>query len=177
MSLIAYAVVHAPLPAMTFDKNLMSLSKISMILWAITLCIIVAVQSPRLLSDPTPYPPETIENFTRVLPQIPPAIELAREIASHHLFGNASAKVSVFKAEPPEVPVPKTQLGLQLTGVFASEPTEHSAAVITAGGREQKTYRVGEPIDQQTTLEAVFPDHVLLRNRGALEKLELPGIR
>ncbi|MFK7893271.1 MAG: type II secretion system protein N [Granulosicoccus sp.] len=108
---------------------------------------------------------------------MPSATELAREIASRHLFGNANAPVSVLKVKPVKVPLQSTRLNLQLTGVFASNPPEHAAAVITVSGKDQTTYRVGETIDQQTILEAVFPDHVVLRNRGALEKLELAGMQ
>lgn len=108
---------------------------------------------------------------------MPSAIELARGIASRHLFGNANAQVSVIKAKPLKAPLQKTRLNLQLTGVFASDPPEHAAAVIRVGGKEQAAYRIGETVDQQTILEAVFSDHVLLRNRGALEKLELADVQ
>ena len=57
---------------------------------------------------------------------------------------------------------------------FAFDPAENAIAIISAGSAEQNAYGVGDKISGETSLEAVYPDHVILRNRGKLEKLSLP---
>lgn len=100
---------------------------------------------------------------------------LARTIAATHLFGDASQKPAVVEqeAEPVEV-IEDTRLNLQLAGVFAFEPAENAIAIISSGSAEQNAYGVGDKIDSNTSLEEVHSDHVILRNRGKLEKLGLP---
>lgn len=104
----------------------------------------------------------------------PGPLQLAQIIASKHLFGDAS-KIPV-KIEPikTEAPIQKTSLNLQLAGVFAFEPQEKAFAIISSGTAEQNAYGIGDKISGETTLEAVYADHVVLKNRGKLEKLLLP---
>jgi len=104
----------------------------------------------------------------------PGPTQLAQVIVSKHLFGDASKK-PVKTAEPTrQEPLRKTSLNLQLHGVFAFEPAEQAFAIIGSGTAEQNAYGVGDKISGETTLEAVYTDHVVLRNRGKLEKLQLP---
>ena len=104
----------------------------------------------------------------------PTATELARIIASIHLFGDASNK-PIVQAEPePVEKIEDTRLNLQLAGVFAFQPAEYAIAIISTGSGDQNAYGVGDKINGDTSLEAVYPDHVILRNRGKLEKLALP---
>jgi len=104
----------------------------------------------------------------------PAPTDLARIIATAHLFGDASDKpVSIEKPKPQE-PIKDTRLNLQLAGVFAFQPPETAIAIISSGSAEQNAYGIGDKINGDTSLEAVFPDHVILRNRGKLEKLALP---
>ncbi|MFT4726100.1 MAG: general secretion pathway protein C [Granulosicoccus sp.] len=104
----------------------------------------------------------------------PGPLQLAQIIASKHLFGDASKKPVEVVAAKPEAPIKKTSLNLQLTGVFAFEPQEQAFAIISSGTAEQNAYGIGDKISGETTLEAVYADHVVLRNRGKLEKLLLP---
>jgi general secretion pathway protein C len=104
----------------------------------------------------------------------PSPAELAGVIASLHLFGDASAKPAEIKKEKPREPIKETKLNLQLAGVFAFEPVENAIAIISSGSAEQNAYGVGDKINAETTLEEVHSDHVVLRNRGKLEKLALP---
>lgn len=101
--------------------------------------------------------------------------ELARVIASVHLFGDAANKPAPeAKAPDPVEPIEETRLNLQLAGVFAFTPAENAVAIISAGSAEQNAYGVGDKISGDISLEAVYPDHVILRNNGKLEKLALP---
>lgn len=104
----------------------------------------------------------------------PGPLDLARGIAAIHLFGDASKKPVQVVEAPKEEPITDTSLNLQLAGVFAFQPAENAIAIISAGSAEQNAYGVGDKISGETTLEAVYPDHVILRNRGKLEKLALP---
>jgi general secretion pathway protein C len=90
------------------------------------------------------------------------------------LFGDASDKPAVVKKEKPKEPITETKLNLQLAGVFAFEPAENAIAIISSGNAEQNAYGVGDKINSDTSLEEVHSDHVVLRNRGKLEKLALP---
>lgn len=107
--------------------------------------------------------------------QAPTPTELAKVIASIHLFGDASKKPIVKEKEPePVEDIEDTRLNLQLAGVFAFEPAENAIAIISSGSAEQNAYGIGDKINSDTSLEAVYSDHVILRNRGKLEKLSLP---
>ena len=105
----------------------------------------------------------------------PTATELARVIASIHLFGDASQQAKPVEKAPERVePIKDTSLNLQLAGVFASDPAESAIAIISEGSGEQSAYGIGDKINGNTSLEAVYADHVILRHRGNLEKLSLP---
>lgn len=114
-------------------------------------------------------------NSTANSAQAPSTTDLARVIASVHLFGDASKQPAPEQKEPdPVEPIKDTSLNLQLAGVFAFTPAENAIAIISAGSAEQNAYGIGDKISGDTSLEEVHPDHVILRNRGKLEKLSLP---
>lgn len=137
--------------------------------------IALAIFSLKLLPEPAPQPLGSITPAA-ANPQsnTPGPIELARTIASAHLFGDASKKPVKVEAPKPREPIKATSLNLQLAGVFAFEPAENAIAIISAGSAEQNAYGIGDKISGETTLEEVHNDHVVLRNRGKLEKLALP---
>ena len=117
---------------------------------------------------------EPTANVSGNTEKAPTATELARIISSIHLFGDASKK-AIVEAEPePVEEIEDTRLNLQLAGVFAFEPAEYAIAIISTGSGDQNAYGVGDKINGDTSLVAVYPDHVILRNRGKLEKLALP---
>ena len=117
---------------------------------------------------------EPTANVSGNTEKAPTATELARIISSIHLFGDASRK-PIVEAEPePVEEIEDTRLNLQLAGVFAFEPAEYAIAIISTGSGDQNAYGVGDKINGDTSLVAVYPDHVILRNRGKLEKLALP---
>ena len=72
--------------------------------------------------------------------------------------------------------VPETQLNLELSGVVATSEKEKSLAIIANQGK-QNTYGLGELIEgTRASLKAVYPDRVIIENRGRNETLMLEGI-
>ncbi|ASJ71279.1 type II secretion system protein GspC [Granulosicoccus antarcticus] len=136
--------------------------------------VALAVITLKLLpaSDPAPLLPVTAVNA--VSNNSPGPTELAGIISSLHLFGDASKKPVAVEKVKIEEPLKDTGLNLQLAGVFAYEPQDQAIAIISAGSAEQNAYGIGDKISGETSLEAVYTDHVVLRNRGKLEKLSLP---
>ena len=99
-------------------------------------------------------------------------MQLSKQIAAAHLFGNV---LEVPKEEPvKKQPIVKTKLNLKLTGVAAYDPQEKAIAIINTGGSDEAAFQVGDTIIGQTKLKAVYPDRVILDNRGREEVLALP---
>ena len=136
--------------------------------------IALALVSLKLIPESAPAPLADITPVSSNQAAAPGPAQLAQVIASTHLFGDASKKPVKVEAPKPTEPIKATSLNLQLAGVFAFEPQEQAIAIISAGSAEQNAYGIGDKISGETTLEAVYPDHVVLRNRGKLEKLALP---
>jgi len=87
------------------------------------------------------------------------------------LFGEAREEAAPVVAA---VDAPDTTLSLSLTGILAYGPK--GAAIISANRGQEKTYRVGDSVDNAdgATLHSVEPDRVLLNRKGQLETLRLP---
>ena len=101
-------------------------------------------------------------------------LERARATASLHVFGDA-AKAPVREVAPVvEAPKKETSLNLQLAGVYAAEPQSMAVAIISSGSAEQNAYGVGDRISSEVVLRAVYPDYVVIANRGTDEILKLP---
>lgn len=148
--------------------------------WINTLLVILigwalAVLTLKLLPQPAPQL-AAIAPISATAATSRPTLDktqLSRQIAAVHLFGNAAA-APVAKKEEKAQPIVKTKLNLKLQGVFAYEPQERAIAIINTGGSEEAAFKVGETIIGQTKLKAVYPDRVILDNRGREEVLELP---
>ncbi|MEM9602932.1 MAG: type II secretion system protein GspC [Pseudomonadota bacterium] len=97
----------------------------------------------------------------------------ADRAAAASLFGEAKAEPVIAKVEPArEAPV--TRLNLRLLGVLATDDTQPGYAVI-AGGAGEQVLGVGDAVDS-ATLREIHASHVIIENRGALERLELPKL-
>lgn len=96
-------------------------------------------------------------------------------IINQNLFGNANAKPVVSKVE--EVSdVPQTQLNLVLSGVVSSNDPNRGAAIIEYRNN-QNTYGVGDKIEgTNVTLDEIYVDRVIIKNRVTRETLMLDGI-
>jgi general secretion pathway protein C len=87
----------------------------------------------------------------------------AQALADAHVFGIAPAG-------PAREMV--SNLNIKLRGVFAGGPDAPSLAIVNTGARDE-TARVGGEIVPGVVLEAVHPQHVVVRRNGELERLNL----
>lgn len=67
---------------------------------------------------------------------------------------------------------PDTRLNLTLLGILAADEERGSRALISDGA-EEKPYSVGDKVPGGVTLQAIFPDRVILARNGQLETLRL----
>lgn len=96
----------------------------------------------------------------------PAASDSIDPILGARLFGGQGQDMAPGQA--PEA----TALNLKLRGVFAVGGPVGATAVINAGAKDD-AFRVGDAVLPGVVLDAVLPDHVLLRRQGALERLSL----
>jgi len=101
-------------------------------------------------------------------------IEYGKQIADLHLFGVADKKL-VAKQTTIKKIVPVTRLNLKLHGTIAYT-NQGGFAVISGAGKKQKTYEKGDKIagSNTITLQAIYPNYVMLDRGGKKERLELP---
>lgn len=68
---------------------------------------------------------------------------------------------------------PETPLNLTLLGLLADDREAYSRALIAVQNGEEKGYAVGDDVTRGVTLQAIFPDRVILSRGGRLETLRL----
>ncbi len=136
--------------------------------------IALAILTLKLIPTASTAPLGAITPVSSASANNPGPTQLAQLIVSKHLFGDASKKTVAKAPTKRQEPIRKTSLNLQLAGVFAFEPKERAFAIISTGSAEQNAYGIGDKISGETTLVEVYADHVVLSNRGKLEKLALP---
>lgn len=68
---------------------------------------------------------------------------------------------------------PDTNLNLTLLGILAGSTDLDSRALIGQQNGEEKPYSIGQDIVGGVSLQAIFPDRVILSRNGALETLRL----
>ncbi|HKY90327.1 MAG TPA: type II secretion system protein GspC [Nevskiaceae bacterium] len=92
-------------------------------------------------------------------------------IMSAHLFG---------QYVPPSDPAldamseaPDTHLNLTLMGILAATADRGSRALIAASNGEENPFAIGDDVVRGVTLQAIFPDRVILSRNGQLETLRL----
>jgi len=118
-------------------------------------------------------PTEDHSTSTYVEAAKPDLRQLAIGVASRHLFGDSSKAVVAAVVDKPPVSAPKTRLNIKVTGVFAYTPAERAIAILAVNNGDQRAFRVGGRVIGETTLEAVYPDRVLINNRGKIEEVPL----
>lgn len=97
-------------------------------------------------------------------------------IVDLNLFGNAAYKPVKTEAEEDVTDAPETSLDLVLSGVVSSTDPDRGAAVI-AYRNIQGTYAVGDKIEgTNVTLDEIYVDRVIIKNRLTRETLMLDGI-
>jgi len=87
-------------------------------------------------------------------------------LAALDLFGSVAEK-----EQPKLVDAPKTKLNLDLQGVFTAEDETESSAIIAQKGKSGELYQIGDKLPGNSTLHAVFDDHVLIKRGARIEKL------
>lgn len=99
------------------------------------------------------------------------------DILAMNLFGRYQENAPVVEVKQPvKQDAPQTRLSLSLVGLVASTNPQTALAVITHRGK-QNTYGLNEAIDgTRATLQAVYPDRVIIRNSGRDETLMLDGV-
>jgi general secretion pathway protein C len=120
-----------------------------------------------------PIPTATTPDSSRTAPARGPA-DFAR-LTDSHLFGEAPAQ-SANAVPETVVDAPDTTLSLRLTGIVYGEGGIPSQAIIAGGRNQEKTYQIGQTIDDANgaTLHAVYGDRVILNRSGQLEALRQP---
>ena len=102
------------------------------------------------------------------------SINIAK-IIDQNLFGNANAPKPVAPVQE-VTEVPQTQLNLVLSGVVSSNDPNRGAAIIEYRNN-QDTYGVGDKIEgTSVTLDEIYADRVIIKNRVTRETLMLDGI-
>ncbi|MDT0498333.1 type II secretion system protein GspC [Algiphilus sp. W345] len=90
-------------------------------------------------------------------------------IVSAALFG----RYEVPKTRAAIEDAPDTRLNLKLIGILANTDTHGSRALIESSDGQEKPYAINDDIDRGVSLQAIFPDRVILSRAGQLETLRL----
>ena len=144
-------------------------------LLVLALGVSAALLTLELLPRDAPPLPEVAGAATRGdASTAPDPLQLGQRIAETHLFGDVASAPAPEPEPVRQQVVEPTRLNLQLAGVFAADPQSQAIAIISAGSAEQNAYGVGDRISGETTLKAVYTDHVIIDNRGRDERLSLP---
>ncbi|HEX4895057.1 MAG TPA: type II secretion system protein GspC [Solimonas sp.] len=88
-------------------------------------------------------------------------------IRAAQLFGSYQASVAGNPREAPE-----TRLSLTLMGILAGDQNDSRALIASSNG-EEKPYAIGDDVVPGVSLQAIFPDRVILSRSGQLETLRL----
>ncbi|NGY06801.1 type II secretion system protein GspC [Solimonas terrae] len=90
-------------------------------------------------------------------------------IVDHNLFG-------VYQAVPDAqsaAEAPETRLSLTLIGILSATQDRESRALIGSSNGDEKPYAIGDDVIRGVSLQAIFPDRVILSRDGSLETLRL----
>ena len=103
----------------------------------------------------------------------PSVLQMANNAAGRHIFGSIDAAPVKPKVEKKRA-APVTRLNLALAGVYAANPADQALAIISANGKPEEVFRVGDTITGNAILKQVFPGEVIIDNSGQQEVLKLP---
>lgn len=95
--------------------------------------------------------------------------ELADDIVGTYLFGRPVAEPVAAVVES----APKTRLNYRLRGIYYSEESSASFAIVEIKPTQTRHYYVGEELEKKIILSAVRQDHVLIDRYGKIERLDL----
>lgn len=138
---------------------------------ALLLVIVIASLSARLIWALVPTP----EQARWQAPTLPAPQVAAHQktdiqaIISQNLFGAYQATPGAQNAAE----APETRLSLTLIGILSATQEHESRALIGSSNGDEKPYAVGDDVISGVSLQAIFPDRVILSRGGALETLRL----
>lgn len=95
--------------------------------------------------------------------------ELAGDIVGTYLFGRPVSEPVAAVVES----APKTRLNYRLRGIYYSEESSASFAIVEIKPTQTRHYYVGEELEKKIILSAVRQDHVLIDRYGKIERLDL----
>jgi general secretion pathway protein C len=152
------------------EQWLTTVNKYALPVVTAALVVTIAYQLAGITWRLVPGAPPTLAPRPVAAPPAQQPADLAK-LTNSHLFGEAHEEAAPVVTA---VDAPDTTLSLSLTGILAYGPK--GAAIISANRGQEKTYRVGDSVDNAdgATLHTVEPDRVLLNRKGQLETLRLP---
>ncbi|MBL4680780.1 MAG: PDZ domain-containing protein [Pseudomonadales bacterium] len=92
------------------------------------------------------------------------------DISKLNIFGQTQSKV----VKRNITNVPNTSLNLELQGIFASENSAESKALIAPKGKGGELYNLGDKLPGNAILDSVFTTYVLIKRGSRIEKLSFP---
>lgn len=141
----------------------------------VVLAILLAVAAAELLWKLVPAPEAAAWRPPSVVPASVPAgrnhgpnVDL---IVNAHLFGQYQAPADPVLTELSEAP--DTRLDLTLLGILAATAEKGSRALIASSAGDEAPYSIGSDVVRGVSLQAIFPDRVILSRNGQLETLRL----
>lgn len=144
------------------------------VLLSVYLIAFAAELTWRLIPQPETLQTNQLANVNTTPSQSASRLDVS-PLTELNLFGNPEA-TPIANAVAEITDAPETQLNLTLTGVVSTGDPKVGAAVVENNGK-QNTYGVGEKIDgTNATLDELYIDRVIIKNRLARETLMLDGI-
>jgi len=96
-------------------------------------------------------------------------------IADAHLFGKAIVEDAGSVVVQTNVEnLPDARVAFSLKGTVSASDPNSSYAIIADSNKEEKVYKIGDPLQSGTTIHEIRLDLVVLNQRGALSNLKLP---
>lgn len=134
----------------------------------------LGVQFYQLLFPEQPAPPVVVNEQAEPARPAAPAVNVGKQIAGMHLFGEASDTQEVAASQQPTI-APDTRLNLELRGVYSTSDKYVGVAIIQDKNRnDENFFTVSQNVFGLATLEEIYHNRVILQRNGKYETLRLP---
>lgn len=153
------------------DINAWAAKAMELLRWALVVGIAYTLASTAMFF--TSGTPEAASAPQAAAPSLSPKAAASADL-------DAILKASLFGRAPDDEqagalqPTAETRLPLTLQGVFVTEPTSDSAAIIARKGQAGRLYVIGDELPGNATLRAVQAEQVILLRAGQHETLTFP---
>lgn len=155
-------MVEQQLPLLPWQRRFLHLSKV---IFTLLLAVLLAFLTWRIVApEPLLLAAASTENNSSI------TNKNSFNTAQYHLFGIAGDEPVAEVTE--SIHAPDTSLRLELLGVTKSSRKEASTAIIAPKGQTGDFYRIGDVVQSNTKLAAVYEDRVILDTNGKLETLK-----